>query len=289
VNLSNGSATMNANRQITVSGSGTYTIPALAEGSAGLSLTTVNGATGVPTGILALSSGNTYTGGTTINGGVVRFNSGAIPTTGTITIGINGALSATSSGAAHTTLASWLADTTPVDGLDGCPHPRRDRDEHGDRRPVGPRLRLAVDRFQRRQRGDVLRHDHPLRQHVLRRRRRRVDHLHQRQRLHGRRQVPGRRQRGRGHRHPHRRQRLRRRHHPQQRHPQLRQQRPRHRRHDYDGRQRHHPPVERHEPQDISTRLKINDGVTATLDTQANNVTFASPVQTGVAGTRRPD
>ncbi len=37
--------------------------------------------------------------------------------------------------------------------------------------------------------------------------------------------------------------------------------------------------------QDLSSRIKIDDGVTASLDTQANNVTFANAFQTGVLGT----
>ena len=37
--------------------------------------------------------------------------------------------------------------------------------------------------------------------------------------------------------------------------------------------------------QDISSRLKIEDGITATLDTQNNDVMFASTLQTGTAQT----
>ena len=37
--------------------------------------------------------------------------------------------------------------------------------------------------------------------------------------------------------------------------------------------------------QDISSRVRIEDGVTATFDTNGNNVIFASPLQTGLGGT----
>jgi autotransporter-associated beta strand protein len=60
-------------------------------------------------GTLNLNGTNSWTGGTGVNGGLVRFGAAStIPTTGTITIGANGTL-ATAGPAGFTTATNWLA------------------------------------------------------------------------------------------------------------------------------------------------------------------------------------
>lgn len=110
LNMGTGAVTMNANRKVTVGGSGTYTIGgAIGQTTSGLALTVANGSTNLITGTLVLSGANTYTGGTNVTGGLVKFNSvSAIPATGSIVVGSGGALSVSG---AYPTLAGWLSES----------------------------------------------------------------------------------------------------------------------------------------------------------------------------------
>ena len=61
-------------------------------------------------GVLILTGSNTYTGGSTINAGLLQFNGDStVSTTGTITINSGGALVLASSGTLYTTVAGWLS------------------------------------------------------------------------------------------------------------------------------------------------------------------------------------
>jgi autotransporter-associated beta strand protein len=110
LDMGTGAVTMNANRTITISGSGTYTEGGIiGDSSSNFSLTVANGATNLITGKLVLNGANTYTGGTNVNGGLVQFGSvSAIPVTGSILLGSGGALAVAG---AYTTLADWLAES----------------------------------------------------------------------------------------------------------------------------------------------------------------------------------
>jgi len=111
LNLGTGAVTLSASRTVTIGGTtNTFTLGGgIGESTPGSALTTAN-STGATTSILTLSGTNTYTGGTNINGGVVRFNSSAaIPATGTITVQAGGAL-AVSVGSAYSTLGGWMGD-----------------------------------------------------------------------------------------------------------------------------------------------------------------------------------
>ena len=111
LNLGTGAVTLTGSRSISMVNSGTTTAPtvtvggAIGDGGSGFSLTTTGTAANT---ILRLSGTNTYSGGTNVNGGLVRFiNAGALPTNGTLTIGVNGAVSVSG---VHTTLGGWLGD-----------------------------------------------------------------------------------------------------------------------------------------------------------------------------------
>lgn len=107
LNLGTGAVTMSANRTVTIGSSGdTLTVGGIISGT-GFSLSTANNTANTITGILALNGANTYSGGTNVNGGLVRFGAGAIPASGTISIGISGAVSVSGDNA---TLGAWLAD-----------------------------------------------------------------------------------------------------------------------------------------------------------------------------------
>jgi len=110
LNMGAGAVTINASRTVSIAGTGTYTVDGAISGT-GFSLTTANTSTAVSpilTGKLVLNGANSYTGGTNINGGLVQFGTGAIPTTGTITVGQRGALAVAG---AYTTLAGWLGES----------------------------------------------------------------------------------------------------------------------------------------------------------------------------------
>ena len=108
-----GDVFMNGNRTITFGSSGnspTFTVGGAISG-AGFSLTTASNASGPVNSMLNLlggAGGNTYDGGTNINGNLVRFaNLNAIPATGSVTLGGGGALAVSG---AYSTIADWLAD-----------------------------------------------------------------------------------------------------------------------------------------------------------------------------------
>jgi autotransporter-associated beta strand protein len=105
-----GAVTINANRKVTIGGTGTYTVGgAIGQSTSGLALTVANGASNLITGTLVLGGANTYTGGTNITGGLVKFaNASAIPATGSIVVGSGGALGVSG---VYTTLAGWLGDS----------------------------------------------------------------------------------------------------------------------------------------------------------------------------------
>jgi fibronectin-binding autotransporter adhesin len=114
LNLGSGPLTVTANRTIAINGTLTgasgpvFTVGSAINGSIGLTTTNATATSKGVSGILALTGVNTYSGGTTINGGVVRFaDDGAVPDTGVIRIDNNGALSVSG---VHTTLAGWLED-----------------------------------------------------------------------------------------------------------------------------------------------------------------------------------
>lgn len=106
LNLGTGAVTMSVSRQITVGGAATFTVGGNIGQNSASSLTTVNGSSPFITSTLVLSGTNNYTGGTNINGGLVRLNN--IPATGTITIGSGGALEVSGP---YATLAGWLGDS----------------------------------------------------------------------------------------------------------------------------------------------------------------------------------
>jgi len=115
LNLGSGAVTLSANRQIGLTGTTTagvgpvITVGGDIGGAGAFSLTTINSGSGAGiTTILNLDGTNTYTGGTNVNGGVVRFaDAAAIPASGNIAVGVNGALSVSG---VHTTLAGWLGN-----------------------------------------------------------------------------------------------------------------------------------------------------------------------------------
>ncbi|EDY16010.1 autotransporter-associated beta strand repeat protein [Chthoniobacter flavus Ellin428] len=105
-----GAVTINANRKVTIGGTGTYTVGgAIGQSTSGLALTVANGASNFITGTLVLGGANTYTGGTNITGGLVQFlNASAIPASGSIVVGSGGAVSVSG---VYTTLAGWLGES----------------------------------------------------------------------------------------------------------------------------------------------------------------------------------
>lgn len=112
VTMGTGAVTLTGNRSVALVGSGTTAVPvwtingAIGDGGSGYSLTTT-GVSGTPV-IVRLSGANTYTGGTNVNGGIVRFiSAAALPTTGTLSIGTNGAVSVSG---VYTTIGGWLGD-----------------------------------------------------------------------------------------------------------------------------------------------------------------------------------
>ncbi len=102
MNMGGGTVTLGANVTATVSAN-TLTVGGIAQ-TGGARVLTKTGA-----GTLVIDGASSYTGGTTINGGVLRFGTGAgtVPATGNFTIGSAGALAATGS-AGFTTGALWL-------------------------------------------------------------------------------------------------------------------------------------------------------------------------------------
>jgi len=118
LNLGTGAVTMSASRQIGLTGTTTAGVGPMITvggdiGGGAFSLTTINsGSSSGVTTILNLDGTNTYTGGTNVNGGVVRFaDAAAVPVTGNITVGVNGSLSVSG---VHTTLAGWLGNSKLV-------------------------------------------------------------------------------------------------------------------------------------------------------------------------------
>ena len=105
-----GAVTINANRKVTIGGTGTYTVGGpIGQSTSGLALTVANGASNLITGTLVLGGANTYTGDTNITGGLVQFlNASAIPATGSIVVGPGGAVSVSG---VYTTLAGWLGES----------------------------------------------------------------------------------------------------------------------------------------------------------------------------------
>ena len=97
LDLGTGAVTMSASRQVTVSAN-TLTVGGIIGGS-GFSLTKAGA------GSLVLNGANTYSGGTTVSAGYLQFGSGAVPSTGTITVNGNGSLNAAG---AYTTVQGWL-------------------------------------------------------------------------------------------------------------------------------------------------------------------------------------
>jgi len=111
LNMGTGAVTLTGDRTITMASSGSNTVPtitvggAIGDGGSGFSLNTAGTAANV---ILRLTGTNTYSGGTNVNGGLVRFiNAGALPTNGALTIGENGAVSVAG---IYSTLGAWLGD-----------------------------------------------------------------------------------------------------------------------------------------------------------------------------------
>lgn len=113
LNLGTGAVTLSADRTVGLIGTTTSGVgPQITVGGdigGAFRLTTINSgsSTGITT-ILNLDGNNTYSGGTTVNGGVVRFaDAAAIPATGNITLSANGALSVSG---VHSTLAGWIGE-----------------------------------------------------------------------------------------------------------------------------------------------------------------------------------
>jgi autotransporter-associated beta strand protein len=119
LNLGTGGVTMSANRQISLGSTGDrLTVGGvISDSGSGFRLTTANSTAGVITGSLQLSGANTYSGGTTINGGLVRFASGALPATGVVTLNVGGALSVSG---VHATIAGWLGEARLAAGAAGA-------------------------------------------------------------------------------------------------------------------------------------------------------------------------
>jgi len=120
LNLGTGAITLGAaagtSRTITVVSS-TLTVPgAIANG------TTANSLVKAGAGILALSGANTYTGGTTVNAGVLHLlNTAAKPATGTLAVGASGTLGIMIGGAGYFSVAELdsLVAGTPTGALAG--------------------------------------------------------------------------------------------------------------------------------------------------------------------------
>lgn len=85
-----GSVTLNKTLSVAVSGTGSVTLSGIVSGTGALALSAVN-----PGGILYLSGANTFSGGITLNSGILKTNSATGFGTGTITIN-GGALDANS-------------------------------------------------------------------------------------------------------------------------------------------------------------------------------------------------
>ncbi|MBX3741492.1 MAG: autotransporter-associated beta strand repeat-containing protein [Akkermansiaceae bacterium] len=119
LNMGTGAVTLTANRSVAIAGTNASTVTVGGDIGGAFRLTTTNASGSGITSILNLDGNNTYSGGTTVNGGVLRFaDAAAIPATGTITMGQNGALSVSG---VHSTLAGWIGEaklaTTSVGAL----------------------------------------------------------------------------------------------------------------------------------------------------------------------------
>ena len=69
-------------------------------------------------GLMVLAATNTYTGGTTINGGILMFaNSGALPASGSVSTNAGGALAATG---AYSTVTGWLQSSKIATSSNGA-------------------------------------------------------------------------------------------------------------------------------------------------------------------------
>jgi autotransporter-associated beta strand protein len=107
LNLGTGAVTINSDRMVTVSAS-TLTVGGAIGETGGSHSLTKSGA-----GTMILNGANSYTGGTIINGGVLQFGTGALPSTGAITINSAGVLNANNTLADVT---AWLGKITSDSG-----------------------------------------------------------------------------------------------------------------------------------------------------------------------------
>jgi autotransporter-associated beta strand protein len=110
LNLGTGNITLTGNRKIGIQMSGDVTVGGTISGNASLTVQTTVAVSSSSNsrGALVLTNANTYTGGTMINGALVRFTqASAVPVTGNVVMDQNGAVSVSG---IYNTMAGWLAD-----------------------------------------------------------------------------------------------------------------------------------------------------------------------------------